>query len=158
MYAGDGSGDEDEAAEEAKAAREAAVQRILDASQACSMSGCCAHRSALQTYHPPLHCSAHCHSSCLALEVYITCIPSSALSPCPSQHFELASLLTWQDLEPEAIMDGFSQEALALLSRGATTAAAAASVQPSRLGLFGSEITNMAAGGVSLQLDAEQRW
>lgn len=33
VHAGDGSGDEDEAAEEAKAAREAAVQRILDASQ-----------------------------------------------------------------------------------------------------------------------------
>jgi hypothetical protein len=64
--------------------------------------------------------------------------------------------VVWQDLEPEAIMDGFSQEAPGLLSRSATTAAAAASVQPSRLGLFGSEITNMAAGGVSMQLDAEQ--
>ena len=63
-------------------------------------------------------------------------------------------IITWQDLEPEAIMDGFSQEALGLLSRSATTAAAAASVQPSRLGLFGSEITNMAAGAVSPSLSA----
>lgn len=66
-------------------------------------------------------------------------------------------MVVTQDLEPEAIMDGFSQEALGLLSRSATTAVAAASVQPSRLGLFGSEITNMAAGGVSLQLNAAQR-
>ena len=72
-------------------------------------------------------------------------------------HHQMMFTVTLQDLEPEAIMDGFSQEALGLLSRSATTAAAAASVQPSRLGLFGSEITNMAAGAVSLPLSADQR-
>ena len=86
--------------------------------------------------------------SCLAL-------PRVQTFLCPFKNWRRMALT--QDLEPEAIMDGFSQEALGLLSRSATTAAAAASAQPSRLGLFGSEITNMAAGGVSLQLNAEQR-
>lgn len=44
-------------------------------------------------------------------------------------------------------MEGCSEEALDLLSRGASLVTAPAS-QRSRLGLFGSELTNMPATGV----------
>lgn len=49
-------------------------------------------------------------------------------------------------------MAGCSAETLGLLSRGAASALVAAqpAAQRSRLGLFGSELTNMPAGGVSL--------
>lgn len=54
-----------------------------------------------------------------------------------------------QELEPEAIMGGCSQETLGLLSRGAASRPPAQPVaQRSRLGLFGGELTNMPAGGV----------
>lgn len=55
-----------------------------------------------------------------------------------------------QELEPEAIMGGCSQETLGLLSRGpASRPPAQPALQRSRLGLFGSELTNMTAGGAS---------